>query len=248
MFFWNMILIKKNQFFETTLCRREILGHKNAGLLLVVLLSNNIEGLSSKKLWKNWTGLQLTYDTRRQAGRQAHTHTHTHTHTVWIYFCINAYRLKLFEAWNFEKKQLWITVHFAIAENHNVCRNIWNSGTASSTETIPINCFVSHRPTDPLCFKVPFKENITDPYFWKFQWNKKVFNLKELYYFEIIFWLFFFIQPTGPTFRGGGRWETKHFMGMAREKMSNPNHKPWQFSDLPTFARKKRDYLSPLIL
>ena len=30
-------------------------------------------------------------------------------------------------------------------------------------KAIPINCFVSHRPTDPLFFKVPFKENVTDP-------------------------------------------------------------------------------------
>ena len=36
-------------------------------------------------------------------------------------------------------------------------------------KAIPINCFVSHCLTDPLFFKVPFKENITDPYFWKFQ-------------------------------------------------------------------------------
>ena len=54
-------------------------------------------------------------------------------------------------------------------------------------KAIPINCFVSHRPTDPLLFKVPFKENITDPYFGNFSENKKVFNLKELHYFEIIF-------------------------------------------------------------
>ena len=43
---------------------------------------------------------------------------------------------------------------------------------------------------------------------------KKIFNLKELFYFEIIF-DFFFIRPTDPTFRGGGQWETKHFIGMA---------------------------------
>ena len=36
-------------------------------------------------------------------------------------------------------------------------------------KAIPINCFVSHRPTDQLFFKLPLKENITDPYFWKFQ-------------------------------------------------------------------------------
>ena len=39
----------------------------------------------------------------------------------------------------------------------------------ATTMAIPINSFVSHRPTDPPFFKVPFKENITDPYFWKFQ-------------------------------------------------------------------------------
>ena len=33
---------------------------------------------------------------------------------------------------------------------------------------------------------------------------KKVFNLKELHYFEIIFSLFFFIRPTDPTFRVEG--------------------------------------------
>ena len=70
-------------------------------------------------------------------------------------------------------------------------------------KAIPINCLVSHRPTDPLFFKVPFKENITDPYFWKFQWKKKVFNLKELYYFEIIFWLFFFYPIDRPNL---SRW------------------------------------------
>ena len=52
---------------------------------------------------------------------------------------------------------------------------------------IPIIFLVSHRPTDPLFLKVPFKENITDPYFGNFSENKKVFNLKELYYFEVIF-------------------------------------------------------------
>ena len=39
------------------------------------------------------------------------------------------------------------------------------------TKAIPVNCFISHRPIDPLFFKVLFKENITDPYFWKFQWK-----------------------------------------------------------------------------
>ena len=39
----------------------------------------------------------------------------------------------------------------------------------TTNKAIPINCFISHRPTDLLFFKVPFKENITDPYFWKFQ-------------------------------------------------------------------------------
>ena len=45
----------------------------------------------------------------------------------------------------------------------------FTAGYFSHDKAIPINCFVSHRPTDPLFFKVPFKENITDPYFWKFQ-------------------------------------------------------------------------------
>ena len=54
---------------------------------------------------------------------------------------------------------------------------------------------------------------------------KKVFNLKELYYFEIIIiiilFIYFFIRPTDPTFRGGGRWETKHFIGMALWKKNS---------------------------
>ena len=39
-------------------------------------------------------------------------------------------------------------------------------------------------------------------------------NLKELYYFEIIFWFFFY--PTDrPNLSIGGRWETRRFIGMA---------------------------------
>ena len=36
--------------------------------------------------------------------------------------------------------------------------------------------------------------------------------MKELYNFEIFFFL---IRPTDPTSQGGGRWEMKHFIGMA---------------------------------
>ena len=55
----------------------------------------------------------------------------------------------------------------------------------SSTKAIPINCFVSHHPTNPLFFKVPFKEK--NNIFFEISVKKKVFNLKELYYFEILF-------------------------------------------------------------
>ena len=41
---------------------------------------------------------------------------------------------------------------------------------------------------------------------------KKVFNLKELYYFEIIFW-FFLIRPTDPTFRVEGDGKRNILLG-----------------------------------
>ena len=77
-----------------------------------------------------------------------------------------------------------------------LCTNLWTGENVKFGEweglyAISINCFVSHHPTDPLFFKVPFKENKTDPNFFKFQ-LKKVFNLKELYYFKIIFLVFLF--------------------------------------------------------
>ena len=51
----------------------------------------------------------------------------------------------------------------------------------------PNNFFSFPSPDRPTFLKVPSKENITDPYFGNFSENKKVFNLKELYYFEVIF-------------------------------------------------------------
>ena len=46
--------------------------------------------------------------------------------------------------------------------------------------------------------------------------KKNVFVLKELYYFETIFLMLIFFSPTErPNFASGGRWETKHFIGMA---------------------------------
>ena len=101
-----------------------------------------------------------------------------------------------------------------------LCTNLWTGENVKFGEweglyAISINCFVSHHPTDPRFFKVPFKENKTDPNFFKFLFKKNVFNLKELYYFEIIILVFF--SPTDrPNLSSGGRWETKHCIGMAK--------------------------------
>ena len=45
-----------------------------------------------------------------------------------------------------------------------------------------------------------------------------------LYYIILYYFFFFFIRPTDPTFRGGGRWETKHFIGMALVKCALKVH------------------------
>ena len=42
-----------------------------------------------------------------------------------------------------------------------------------------------------------------------------------MYNFEIIFWLFFFYPTDRPNFSSGGRWETKHFIGMALLQICN---------------------------
>ena len=39
---------------------------------------------------------------------------------------------------------------------------------------------------------------------------------------------FFFARPTDPPSREGGRWETKHFMGMAlKKKLMHSSLKPY---------------------
>ena len=49
-----------------------------------------------------------------------------------------------------------------------------------------------------------------------FSENKKVFNLKELYYFEIAFFYFFF-YPTDPTFRVEGDGKRKILLGWSNK-------------------------------
>ena len=59
----------------------------------------------------------------------------------------------------------------------------------------PINCFFSHRPTDPLFFKIPFKENKTDPYVFEIS-VKKGFQLKGIVLLWNNFFNFNFFSPT----------------------------------------------------
>ena len=95
----------------------------------------------------------------------------------------------------------------------------------------PHKLFRFPSPDRPTFFKIPFKDNKTDPYFLKFS-EKKDFNLKELYYFEIIFLiLIFFLRPTDQTFRVGGRWETKHLWGWPEWKEKKIKTVPLVFYD-----------------
>ena len=51
---------------------------------------------------------------------------------------------------------------------------------------------------------------------WKIDQKKLFRNCITL---KLFFDYFFFIRPTDPTFRGGGRRETKHFIGMALKNL-----------------------------
>ena len=57
--------------------------------------------------------------------------------------------------------------------------------------------------------------------------------LRTLHVF--IFVLFFFARPTDPPSREGGRWETKHFIGMALDQNLLPTYMPSLDSTLPKF-------------
>ena len=60
----------------------------------------------------------------------------------------------------------------------------------------------------------------TDPYFWKFQRKEKVFNLKELYYFEIIIIIIFLSdRPTDPTFWVEGDGKPNILLGWPKHKV-----------------------------
>ena len=93
-----------------------------------------------------------------------------------------------------------------------------STGQSLTIWAIPISCFVSHRSTDPLSFKIPFKENQTEPYFFEITVKKKAFDLKELYYFEIIFLVLIFFSPTDrpnlSSWRAMGN-ETFYWYGLA---------------------------------
>ena len=64
-------------------------------------------------------------------------------------------------------------------------------------KAIPIDCFVSHCPTDSLFFKV-----------------KRFSILKRNCITLKLFFDFLFNPTDRPNLSSGGRWETKYFIGM----------------------------------